>query len=74
MCEDRGIEIYGQLQALLNGENTYKRLHYLYGIADDKYNSREEMGTDLAIIHCRNARPGPVIVVAPLLCRGYQGA
>ena len=39
MCEDRGVEHYGQLQALLNGENTYKRLHYLYGIADDKYNS-----------------------------------
>jgi len=39
MCEDRGIENYGQLQALLNGENTYKRLQYLYGIADDKYNS-----------------------------------
>lgn len=39
MCEDRGVENYGQLQALLNGENTYKRLQYLYGIADDKYNS-----------------------------------
>jgi type I restriction-modification system DNA methylase subunit len=39
MCEDRGIENYGQLLALLNGENTYKRLQYLYGIADDKYNS-----------------------------------
>jgi len=39
MCEDRGIEHYGQLQALLNGENTYKRLQYLYGIADDRYNS-----------------------------------
>jgi hypothetical protein len=49
MCEDRGIESYGQLQALLNGENVYKRLHYLYGLADDKYNSglfhfREEKG------------------------------
>ncbi len=49
MCEDRGIEHYGQLQALLNGENTYKRLQYLYGIADDKYNSglfhfKEEKG------------------------------
>lgn len=39
MCEDRGVENYGQLQALLNGENIYKRLQYLYGIADDKYNS-----------------------------------
>jgi len=49
MCEDRGIEHYAQLQALLNGENTYKRLQYLYGIADDKYNSglfhfKEEKG------------------------------
>ncbi len=39
MCEDRGIEHYGQLQALVNGENIYKRLQYLYGLADDKYNS-----------------------------------
>ncbi len=39
MCEDRGVESYGQLQALLNGENTYKRLQYIYGLADDKYNS-----------------------------------
>src|SRR2546427_4071676 len=30
MCEDRSIETYGQLQALLNGENIYKRLHHLY--------------------------------------------
>ncbi|NJD69049.1 MAG: restriction endonuclease subunit M [Candidatus Methylomirabilota bacterium] len=39
MCEDRGIEPYGQLQTLLNGEHTYERLRYLYGIADDRYNS-----------------------------------
>ena len=39
MCEDRGVENYGQLQALLNGENIYKRLEYLYNLADDKYNS-----------------------------------
>ena len=39
MCEDRGVENYGQLQALLNGENIYKRLQYLYNLADDKYNS-----------------------------------
>ncbi|MDE2180883.1 MAG: N-6 DNA methylase, partial [candidate division NC10 bacterium] len=39
MCEDRGIEPYGQLQALLNGEHTYERLRYLYGLADDRYNS-----------------------------------
>jgi Protein NO VEIN, C-terminal/Type I restriction enzyme R protein N terminus (HSDR_N) len=34
MCEDRSIESYGQLQALLNGENIYKRLHHLYRLAD----------------------------------------
>ncbi len=39
MCEDRGVEPYGQLQALLNGENTYQRLRYIYGLADDRYNS-----------------------------------
>ncbi|MBI5379482.1 MAG: N-6 DNA methylase [Nitrospirae bacterium] len=39
MCEDRGIEPYGQLQALLNGENVYERLRYLYVLADDRYNS-----------------------------------
>lgn len=39
MCEDRGVESHGQLQALLNGENIYKRLQYLYNLADDKYNS-----------------------------------
>jgi hypothetical protein len=39
MCEDRGIEPYGQLQSLLNGENTYDRLRHFYVLADDRYNS-----------------------------------
>ncbi len=39
MCEDRGIELYGQLMALLNGGNVYQRLRYIYGLADDRYNS-----------------------------------
>ena len=39
MCEDRGIENYGQLFGLLNGENTYGRLKYVYELADDRYNS-----------------------------------
>lgn len=39
MCEDRGIEIYGQLMGLLNGENIYDRLQYIYRLADDRYNS-----------------------------------
>ncbi|MDP8215177.1 MAG: N-6 DNA methylase [Candidatus Euphemobacter frigidus] len=39
ICEDRGIESYGQLQALLNGTNVYERLQKIYRLADDKYNS-----------------------------------
>ncbi|MCX5868031.1 MAG: N-6 DNA methylase, partial [Proteobacteria bacterium] len=39
MCEDRGVEPYGQLQALLNGQNTYGRLKDIYYVADQKYNS-----------------------------------
>jgi fido (protein-threonine AMPylation protein) len=49
ICEDRGIEHYGQLQALLNGEHVYARLRQLYAQADDHYNSglfhfRQEAG------------------------------
>jgi type I restriction-modification system DNA methylase subunit len=39
ICEDRGIENYGSLMALQNGENVYKRLFQLFRKADDKYNS-----------------------------------
>ena len=39
ICEDRGVEPYGQLQALLNGQNIYGRLRCLYEQADDRYNS-----------------------------------
>lgn len=39
ICEDRGIETYGQLQALLNGGNVYERLGYLFHQADARYNS-----------------------------------
>jgi hypothetical protein len=39
MCEDRGIESYGQLQALLNGPKVYGRLKQLFQAADDRYNS-----------------------------------
>ncbi len=39
ICEDRGIEPYGQLQALVNGERTYKRLVEHFYRADEKYNS-----------------------------------
>jgi type I restriction-modification system DNA methylase subunit len=39
MCEDRGIEKYGQIQNLLNGTNTYRRLREIFYHADDKCNS-----------------------------------
>ncbi|MGB2821877.1 MAG: type I restriction enzyme HsdR N-terminal domain-containing protein, partial [Phycisphaerae bacterium] len=49
ICEDRGVETYGSLQALLNGESVYERLMQLFRAADDRYNSglfhfREERG------------------------------
>ena len=39
ICEDRGIERYGELMALLNGDSTYQRLLALFRNADDRYNS-----------------------------------
>lgn len=39
ICEDRGMEPYGGLMALRNGENVYKRLFHLFNKADEKYNS-----------------------------------
>ncbi len=39
ICEDRAIENYGQLMALLNGDDTYARLRVLYERADERYNS-----------------------------------
>jgi predicted type IV restriction endonuclease len=39
ICEDRGIEPYGRLRGLLNGENTYPRLRELFDRADKRYNS-----------------------------------
>ncbi len=39
ICEDRGIELYGQLQALQNGANVYKRLTEHFRKADERYNS-----------------------------------
>lgn len=39
ICEDRGIETYGQLMALRNGVNVYDRLRILFQRADDRYNS-----------------------------------
>jgi type I restriction-modification system DNA methylase subunit len=39
ICEDRGIERYGQLQALISGEGVYRRLRELFRRADERYNS-----------------------------------
>lgn len=39
ICEDRGIEEYGRLLALLNGTGVYARLFELFQRADERYNS-----------------------------------
>src|SRR6266571_1665234 len=39
ICEDRGIEEYERLKALVKGSNIYKRLCKLFDDADDRYNS-----------------------------------
>jgi hypothetical protein len=39
MCEDRGIEKYGQLAGMANGEHVYRRLCQLFDRADERYNS-----------------------------------
>ncbi len=39
MCEDRGIELYNQLQGVTNGPNIYPRLFKVFRDADDRYNS-----------------------------------
>ena len=39
MCEDRGVETYGSLQALINGQSVYLRLRQMFRAADDRYNS-----------------------------------
>ena len=39
MCEDRGVEHYGQLGALQNGVAVYGRLKDLFRKADERYNS-----------------------------------
>ncbi len=39
ICEDRGIEFYGRLMALQNGQQIYKRLIEIFYQADDRYNS-----------------------------------
>ncbi len=54
ICEDRGMEPYGALMALQNGDQVYQRLFHLFRRADDRYNSglfhfREEKGQSSAV-------------------------
>lgn len=51
MAEDRGVEDYGKLLGLVNGNSVYERLCHLFRDADDRYNSglfhfRRERGRD----------------------------
>ncbi len=39
MCEDRGVEQYGELKKAAEKGNIYQNLFALYRMADDKYNS-----------------------------------
>jgi hypothetical protein len=39
ICEDRGIETYGQLRSLQNGTRAYERLCQIFRRADERYNS-----------------------------------
>jgi hypothetical protein len=63
ICEDRGIEDYGRLRALTNGERIYPRLCQLFEAADDRYNSglfHERALPDLGHnIKCGNSLIGP---------------
>ncbi|MHB8793317.1 MAG: Eco57I restriction-modification methylase domain-containing protein [Thermoleophilia bacterium] len=51
ICEDRGIEAYGQLQGMQNGANIYARLCELFQKADERYNS--------GLFHFRQERGNP---------------
>ena len=39
ICEDRGVESYGQLRSLQNGAHVYPRLCQIFRHADERYNS-----------------------------------
>jgi hypothetical protein len=59
ICEDRGVEDHGRLQALLNGANVYARLRHLYDLADQRYNS------GLFYFHPEKDRPGEPDTLTP---------
>ena len=50
MAEDRGIERYASLQALISGQKVYPRLMEMFRAADDRYNS--------GLFHFRENDPG----------------
>ncbi|MHB1424117.1 MAG: Eco57I restriction-modification methylase domain-containing protein [Gemmataceae bacterium] len=61
MCEDRGIEPYGQLQKLMQEPDIYQNLLDLYRKADDRYNS------GLFHFHTEKGRPEAPDTLTPSL-------
>ena len=59
ICEDRGVEIYGRLMALQNGDRVYKRLFQLFREADGRYNS------GLFYFHPEKGRPDDIDALTP---------
>jgi hypothetical protein len=59
MCEDRGIEAYGQLQKLQEEPDIYANLLDLYHKADDRYNS------GLFHFHAEKDRPAAPDTLTP---------
>ncbi len=61
VCEDRGIEPYGQLQELLDKQKIYKQLFQIFHRADERYNS------GLFYFKKEKERPGPPDELTPSL-------
>lgn len=59
ICEDRGVENYGRLMALQNGERVYKRLFQLFREADARYNS------GLFYFRAEKGRPNDIDALTP---------
>ena len=59
ICEDRGVENYGRLMALQNGERVYKRLFQLFREADARYNS------GLFYFQAEKGRPNDIDALTP---------
>jgi len=59
ICEDRGIETYGQMMSLLSGPNVYGRMTEYFRRADQRYNS--------GLFHFRpeKGRPGSPDEITP---------